>query len=238
MAWKSRRRRRYYEGMWKQHPNFTMIEISNSGQVRDSQTKALKKGGRHAFGYRTVGLKMDGRWKNYTVHRLVLETFVGRCPDGMECRHLNGVPDDNRVENLAWGTHHKNMLDRHDHGTQTYTHGTQHGMSVLNTGQVRAIYLDSRLRCDIAAEYGVTPQNVSDIKNRRTWVRATKDLGKPPSKHQSMGQRKTTRAKLTVDQVREIRKDARTNNSAIARDYGVSSTNIRAIRLGQTWKDI
>jgi HNH endonuclease/NUMOD4 motif len=30
------------------------------------------------------------------VHRLVLEAFVGPCPPGQECRHLNGNPSDNR----------------------------------------------------------------------------------------------------------------------------------------------
>lgn len=29
------------------------------------------------------------------VNRLVLETFIGPCPDGMECRHLNGIRTDN-----------------------------------------------------------------------------------------------------------------------------------------------
>ena len=46
------------------------------------------------------------------VHRLVLEAFVGPCPPGMECRHLNDDPRDNRLENLAWGTKQQNYADR------------------------------------------------------------------------------------------------------------------------------
>lgn len=31
----------------------------------------------------------------------------------MECRHLNGNPVDNRLENLCWGTHSENEYDKH-----------------------------------------------------------------------------------------------------------------------------
>jgi hypothetical protein len=51
------------------------------------------------------------------IHTLVLETYVGPCPPGMECRHLNGKPLDCRwPENLVWGTHGDNMRDRARHG--------------------------------------------------------------------------------------------------------------------------
>lgn len=53
---------------------------------------------------------------NRQVHQLVLEAFVGLCPDGMECRHLNGVRDDNRLENLCWGTRKENQNDKIVHG--------------------------------------------------------------------------------------------------------------------------
>ena len=64
-----------------------------------------------------IGYSVFLRGKRFSVHRLVLEAFVGPCPEGMECRHLNGDPSDNRVENLAWGTHQDNMDDRSKHGT-------------------------------------------------------------------------------------------------------------------------
>lgn len=44
------------------------------------------------------------KYKTFRIHRLVLQAFVGPCPEGMEARHLNGDPSDNRLENLCWGT--------------------------------------------------------------------------------------------------------------------------------------
>ena len=57
------------------------------------------------------------------IHRLVLESFVGPCPDGKLCRHF---PDkdtsNNRLDNLSWGTQEQNMQDKYVHGTALKTH--------------------------------------------------------------------------------------------------------------------
>jgi hypothetical protein len=50
------------------------------------------------------------------VHVLVLEAFVGRRPQGHECCHENDVADDNRLENLSWGTRSKNLFIRRSFG--------------------------------------------------------------------------------------------------------------------------
>ena len=65
-------------------------------------------------GHRLVYL---GRGDCRFVHRLVLEAFVGTCPEGMECRHLDGDPGNNRLENLAWGSPKENYADSLQHGT-------------------------------------------------------------------------------------------------------------------------
>lgn len=69
-------------------------------------------------GYLRVNLVPPGggTYKTFRVHRLVCEAFKGPCPEGMECRHLNGINTDNRAENLEWGTHGENMQDAVKHG--------------------------------------------------------------------------------------------------------------------------
>ena len=52
-------------------------------------------------GYCGITLRRGGGDVMILVHRLVLESFVGQCPKGMECCHYNGIRDDNRLENLV-----------------------------------------------------------------------------------------------------------------------------------------
>lgn len=50
-------------------------------------------------GYRNVRLPVDGRWRTFKAHRLVWAWHHGEDPPG-QIDHINGVKDDNRVENL------------------------------------------------------------------------------------------------------------------------------------------
>ena len=45
------------------------------------------------------------------VHQLVARTFLGPQPPNTDVRHLNGNPQDNRPENLLYGTRTENILD-------------------------------------------------------------------------------------------------------------------------------
>jgi len=69
-------------------------------------------------GYLGIALTVNSQMYRRSIHRLLLETFVGLCPKGMECRHLNGIRTDNRLSNLAWGTRSENLIDSIEHGTR------------------------------------------------------------------------------------------------------------------------
>lgn len=63
-------------------------------------------------GYKVVGLSRDGKAKSFRVHRLMLDAFIGPCPEGKESCHFNDIPDDNRIENLRWDYPKMNVEDR------------------------------------------------------------------------------------------------------------------------------
>lgn len=67
--------------------------------------------------YRLASLWRGNKGKSRRVHRLVLEAFVGPCPDGMEACHNNSISTDNRLENLRWDTPRSNQYDRRANGT-------------------------------------------------------------------------------------------------------------------------
>jgi len=58
------------------------------------------------------------------VHALVLEAFDRSRPEGTQCRHLDGDPTNNRLDNLAWGTPSENTLDAVRHGTNYHARKT------------------------------------------------------------------------------------------------------------------
>lgn len=60
-------------------------------------------------GYLQVELRKDGKRKGFLVHRLVVTSFIGPIPKGMEVNHINEDKRDNRLENLELVTHKENI---------------------------------------------------------------------------------------------------------------------------------
>ena len=82
-------------------------QVSNFGSIRNSSGKILKPW-KHRSGHLYVSL---GRTKRGQVHRFVMAAFGPPCLPGQECRHLDGDPENNRIDNLAWGTRKENVDD-------------------------------------------------------------------------------------------------------------------------------
>ena len=118
-------------------------------------------------GYSRVCLR-DRRM--HLVHRLILEAFVGPCPAGLECRHGNGDPADNCIDNLSWGTHSANCLDKEDHGNGF--RGESNRTARLTESQV----IEIRRRCaagesqlDVRRDYEIDQSHISSIVRRVIW---------------------------------------------------------------------
>lgn len=102
--------------IWKPVPSLRgLYEVSSIGGFRRGG-RVLYQGTSNS-GYQQVYSSVDGVRGYHLVHRLVLEAFVGPCPEGMEACHNNGDRSDNRLENLRWDTHENNTSERAIHGT-------------------------------------------------------------------------------------------------------------------------
>lgn len=103
-----------------------------SRNILGSQWRPMKLGrqkdrGTQGRSYLQVRLSYgcEAKSRIFRVHRLVLEAFVGPCPDGMETRHRDGDPTNNRLSNLCWGTPAENAEDKKSqgkHGSRHYAH--------------------------------------------------------------------------------------------------------------------
>lgn len=103
-------------------------------------------------------------------HTIVAEAFHGARPAGMVVRHKNGVPGDDRAENLEWGTHGDNMRDMARHGVKPV--GERHGMAKLTYEDVRDIidaFKAGEGKASIAKRYGISKTHAGAICSGRFW---------------------------------------------------------------------
>lgn len=148
-------------------------EITRCGRIRRVNNGSRSKELRPFYtpsGYLDINLYKNGKMRGRRLHRLLLEAFVGPCPDGMEARHLNGVRDDCRLENLAWGTREENVQDRLLHGN--IPRGERHWNSKLSESDVRAIKGAppcKGLVTQLAHSFGVSAASISRIRHGRIW---------------------------------------------------------------------
>jgi transposase len=223
---------------FRDHEGYLVAPEGGVWSCRDRQGRLTDRWHRlapHADskGYLRVGLRKSSVKHDFPIHHLVLEAFVGPCPEGMECCHSpDRNPGNNRLDNLRWDTPKGNQADKVLHGTQT--RGGDHPGARLTEDQVVEVIGRARrgeAYRAIAKRLGVAPATISQITLGKTWAHV--DRGGP------IPQRRTG-AKLTEAAVVEILAMARrgVTQTAIAGEFRVDRTNIVAILAGKTWKDI
>lgn len=161
--------------MMKQIPGFPGYQVTDDGRVWSETTRRWRAASAGFGGYPSLDLWLHGRPYRKLVHRLVLEAFVGPCPEGMEGCHSNGNPRDNRLSNLRWDTRTENHRDAVKHGTMPtiFKHGEAHPSARLTQDVVdliRSYSADGVCNEELAIMSGVTSSQISHIIHNRTWV--------------------------------------------------------------------
>jgi hypothetical protein len=96
------------------------------------------KGHNTGQGYRSISLCHESKKVTKSVHKLVCMAFHGMPPfPYYQVRHLDGNQQNNRPENLAWGSQEDNWMDRkvHGHGME----GQKHPMAKLSDFEAQAL---------------------------------------------------------------------------------------------------
>lgn len=181
---------------------------------------------KRSSGYRYAALvTAEGKKKEVAIHVLVLTTFIGPRPEGMMTRHLNGNPDDSRLENLCWGTPKENQEDRNRHGRTA--RGDRQPEAVLNVLRVEAI-LDLRSlgwgSRKLANLFGVDRRTIMFACDGSTWNHFCSEKRKKYAARALIRYPKKIAPEMAAAIQR--RKDAGESLSSIAQNLGVTKQAI------------
>lgn len=105
-----------YEGYYEvsNHEEVRSIERvvrHKDGKVSSKPGRLIKKRlnkKRATYQFYQVDLCRDSVKRTCHLSHLVCEAFHGPRPEGHQCMHLDGNPQNDKPENLAWGTIHEN----------------------------------------------------------------------------------------------------------------------------------
>ena len=150
-------------------PGFENYLINRNGDIYSCKYKKYLKLQIDKKGYYKLGLYKNGKRKDFTAHRLVCLTFIGK--SNLQVNHKNGKKLDNRLCNLEYVTGAENMKHAFKLGLCDLS-GERNNMVKLNKKQVRQI--KKRLKkgdtpTNICKNYNVARKTICDIKFKRTW---------------------------------------------------------------------
>ena len=210
-----------YEGLYKVS-NFgdviscsRLVYTGRGSKRRLISQKEKKLNTSDRKGYKVVNLRKDGKTRTLGVHRLVLWAFVGKQEVGIEVRHLNSNPSDNRLVNLAYGTKSDNMQDAVKLGTLVFS------LSKLTRDDVKQIAQSKERICDIGRRFHTSTTTICNIKAGKSFKGFTGDIYYTP--------RKTKR--LTDEVINKIR-DRNYSRKELMQEFNLTIHQIKRIRKG------
>lgn len=95
---------------WKELQENPHYEVSSYGNIREKETRKIKKQYVLKNGYAVVSFYENGKQRNLYVHRLVASSFLGASKGKLEINHKDGVKTNNNISNLEWVTHSENQI--------------------------------------------------------------------------------------------------------------------------------
>lgn len=122
--------------------------------------------------YPSVALYVNGKNKRMSVHRLVFLSHIGRIPEGMQINHIDGNPNNPKLDNLELVTPSENMQHAFKMGLVKIRYGVDTSAVKLDENkvkQIRKLSEKGQGQTEIAKIFGVHQTNIHYILTGKTW---------------------------------------------------------------------
>lgn len=178
--------RQDFQENWEPIDGWTGYEVSDQGRVRSWKQRGKKRGQwivdrsreprilRHDIrnGYPSVVLvSVESGRKWESIHRLVLSAFVGPMPPSIHGAHGDGDKQNNYIRNLRWATAASNNADKVRHGTRQNGESARSAkLTWADAALIRERRSAGALVRDVAKDFGVCRNTITNITTGRTWV--------------------------------------------------------------------
>ncbi len=92
------------------YPNYS---ITPTGDIINNKTEKIRKPRNNGLGYLQVDLYANGKGKNFYIHKLVAQHFLGATAED-EINHMDGDKANCKYTNLEITTHRENIKHAED----------------------------------------------------------------------------------------------------------------------------
>lgn len=169
----------YYENglLWSTIPFAKEYSISSTGIVKGKRKNVLKIR-KDKDGYCIITIHNENNKPlQRKIHRLVAECFLlnlKKDSSKNQVNHINGIKNDNRVENLEWCT----PLENTQHALKNKLKSDNiFGINAkLTNHNVYTIYISEEKDSVLAKKFNVSHTTITNIKEGKTWKNFTKHI--------------------------------------------------------------
>ena len=106
--------------------------------------------------------------KTCRAHIVAYELFIGAVPDGLVVTHTCNNPSCVNPKHLVAKTQAENIQQAHREGRVNFK-GQLNNASKLTEDEVRFIKRSDDPGIELAVRFGISPQNICDIRKGRSW---------------------------------------------------------------------